>query len=79
MTRDDRLALQEDDDGSPDETVYLGKGGRAGNGTTTYHEDRECSFLGRAETVTTTTREGAWRRWLAPCSHCVLDDGGESA
>lgn len=78
MTREERLARQEDDEGDSDETVYLGRGGRAGNGTNTYHDNRDCNFLQRAETVTETNRKGAQCRWLAPCTHCVLDDtGGE--
>jgi len=52
LTRDERLALQEDDDGDPDETVYV----RSGSKVTHYHDDSDCRV---AESVDSISRSAA--------------------
>lgn len=89
VPREERLARQKRDHGRLEDTVYHGSGGGIGNGPTFYHGNRECSHLQRSEyDIHETTRRGAQRRWLAPCSDCIPfadkqdvhgDAGGEPA
>ncbi len=71
VPREERLARQQFDPGAPDDRVYHGRARGVGNSATSYHDDEECSFLQRHVAIEETTREGAQRRWLQPCSYCV--------
>lgn len=75
-TRDERLQLQDLDDGAPDDTVYRLT-------RWTYHDTLECTRLaGRdLEDVDPETRAHAQRCWAGPCQQCVLgedDTDGDS-
>lgn len=68
LSADERLERQELDDGDPGDEVYFG----VGEWSKMYHEDRGCQYFDSA-TVKSGARKAAQKRWLAPCSGCVLD------
>jgi len=47
LTRDERLDLQEDDDGDPDETVFV----ETGSKVTHYHDDLDCRVAASADSM----------------------------
>lgn len=70
ITREQRTALQRQDWGDDEDEVLIPDGGI--NGTQCYHAHDTCPVLRRKDIgIKTITREGAKRRWLAPCRHCV--------
>lgn len=65
----ERQSRVEQDDGSPDDTVFVVR-----SGATRYHDRRTCRYVSRATArVEERTRKAvqATQR-AAPCAHCVL-------
>jgi len=71
-TREERLQLQERDDGDPGDAVYYARARTTNNKG--YHADRECKHLQDSELVVEVTREQAWAMGRYPCSWCVLEE-----
>lgn len=76
MRRAERLSLQDDDDGDPDDTVFVAHYNAAGANSEQYHE-AGCRYLRRSRQGSdkdpdSMSREDAQHRWLAPCRACVL-------
>lgn len=69
MPREQRIDRQEQDNGDPDDTVWYVSVN--GNGNRAYHENDDCQYIRHTEPKDT-TREGAQKRWLAPCQNCIL-------
>jgi hypothetical protein len=69
MTREQREARIERDDGDPDDVVFLS----SDSGTAkTYHERRDCRHLQVADAFERLARGECWRQIRAPCKTCVL-------
>jgi len=72
-TRDERVAMQEHDDGARDDTVFVSRSGNRYS----YHDDPACVNQ-RDNDPVEQSRAAAQRRWLAPCRACILTtDGGD--
>lgn len=75
MRRHERLERQDDDDGDPDDTVFVVQAPRATGKGEAYHADADCAQRQpQTDSVQTMTRQNAQERWFCPCRACVLDD-----
>lgn len=71
VSREERLARQERDDGAPDDDVYR----KRSHPIRVYHDDRDCHILVQSPgEPKTETRAAAQRAWRAPCRWCVLGE-----
>lgn len=70
MRREERIARQDRDAGAADETVFVA---RVSQSAEFYHDQKDCHGLRAADDPQPVTRAAAQRRWLAPCSLCVLE------
>jgi len=68
MNRKDRINLQSDDKGDPNDTVWFFRSPDNKH----YHNDEDCRLINEGTKTKPTSRQGAWKRWLAPCRICVL-------
>lgn len=66
--REDRVALQQYDEGDDDDSVWILGGGSH----IAYHDDIECGWVRNQEEAREITRAAAKRRWKPPCRGCVL-------
>jgi hypothetical protein len=77
LSREERLALQDDDPGDPDTGVYVQTSAEdARQKASRYHSTTNCSRVrvsADPDGYEQRPRREAWQRWLAPCSACVLD------
>lgn len=55
LTRDERIALQDDDRGEPSDQVHV----RRGSKVTHYHDDADCRTLASAASARQMTRQTA--------------------
>lgn len=71
LTREEREARIERDDGDPEETVHTVA---RSSQSMIYHDDPTCQGLFNDATLKAWTREQAQDRTRAPCRYCVLKD-----
>lgn len=74
LTRDQRLARQDRDQGDPDDEVFIATTENSASHQV-YHDDKGCRHM-RGQDGQTTTRRAAQIRWLAPCLNCVIETAG---
>lgn len=69
-THEEKIDKQKLDDGDLDEDVWYYRSPDSNH----YHEDPQCVTIYKpVDEMKSTTRKMAHRRWLAPCSRCVLN------
>jgi len=69
-THEEKMNKQKQDNGDMSGEVWYYRSPDSNH----YHEDPQCATIYKSiEEMKSTTRELAQRRWLAPCSRCVLD------
>ncbi|MFC6975849.1 hypothetical protein ACFQL1_16055 [Halomicroarcula sp. GCM10025709] len=75
LTREERRARIERDDGALDDDVH--HSATTSRGDICYHDDEDCHNLLRADSIETVTRAEAHRRLWPACRLCVLDDADD--
>jgi hypothetical protein len=70
-TRHDRAELIQQDDGDPDETVFVTRSNNLGS-RSRYHEDRDCREIHDDRERKGVERGWCHRRDYPPCKICVL-------
>jgi len=84
MSREERIALQKEDRGDPEDTVYYLPakveewGSREKTRGRVYHGRVDCPNIRQSgREPSAVTRAAAQRRWLAPCKFCILRSESE--
>jgi len=70
ITREEKESRVERDTGNPTDTVYSARGYH----TRSYHDDRECYALTRADSGVRERSRGEAQKQLSPCRVCVLGE-----